>query len=69
MITTTLRGDGRSGLLTGDQGCLLEILWITSSATAQNMNPTKKEFLRLKTTSKREGLKLKTLTKSELGKI
>ena len=37
------------------QGCLLKILWITSSAKTHNINPIKKESLRLRATSKRQG--------------
>ena len=44
------------------QGCLLKILWITSSTKTQNLSPTKKESLRLKQhqkeTTKAENTKL-----------
>ena len=40
----------------------LKILWITSSAKTQNISPTKKESLRLKTTSRRKGPELKIPT-------
>ena len=51
------------------QGYLPKILWITSSAKTQNISPTKKESLRLKTTSRREGPNLKIPTYAKLEKI
>ena len=44
------------------QGCLLKKLWIISSVKTQYKSPTKKEFLRLKKTSRRKGTKLKIPT-------
>ena len=51
------------------QGYLPKILWITSSAKTQNISTTKKESLRLKTTSRRGGPNLKISTYAELEKI
>ena len=48
------------------QGCLLKILWITSSVKTKNISSTKKESLRLKTTSRRKGPKLKNTNLSRI---